>query len=759
MVMSVEEKIVELLSMHPEGLTIARISKELNIHRNTASKYVFALVRSGILEQRRVGVASLCYLKKKKGFTIGRKSIAKLSLVFLALIIILIFLFHYTIPITGSASRVFNFTELNGYRLEIETEKQKFFSNELVKISGFLTFSNNPVENQSLFLTLISSDRIENQTVLTDSEGSFSSLLKLKEGNYTLIASSGELETSLNFEVIEAPFNLSLEKNCFKTNETVRIFVQGEAEKEFVLEIFGPIIENFTLKTNEEGSYTFERSFSIPGNYTARVLGSEVSFEVFEEKPEVNLKIKANETYWLEENISLEIEGSAETEFSLDIEKDEAKILSFFGKTNSSGLSEISFQVFEEGNYTARLNYEEKEDVAFFEVLKKNLTEAFEENVSVENVTENVSFLVVSVEQGKAEINKPVQWRKTIRVINPSDKDAEIDLPLELPENSFNLSLEEKETKRIFKLEEKRLKDKLKGKESKDYVLTYYTEAPVAKETVVNKYKKIVTISSSLHYENVLAYTDIEKAAKDAIKIYWLVNNEKIDITNNESFRVNLLDLDNDNLIERVEWLVPYLSEQTFEISIVILNPYTYLRDNEVWVVAFNTTGIADLKISSPNANWAEMLKDNKETFDEMEFLDIKCGNNSLKDKLLVVDEFNNTYNYSQLTEEDSLKVKQLLIKDYSCEETGYISNRMVKAGYAILRFDFGGIIAYAYDQSPCQVYINNTYYCLNTSSTNLAKTAIQFGNSSSWVIQNSTLDCQGFNIDGNNALTLMEFT
>jgi len=60
---------------------------------------------------------------------------------------------------------------------------------------------------------------------------------------------------------------------------------------------------------------------------------------------------------------------------------------------------------------------------------------------------------------------------------------------------------------------------------------------------------------------------------------------------------------------------------------------------------------------------------------------------------------------------------------------------------------------------TPCQVYINslpytitqnNTYYCLNTSSTNLAGTAIQFGNSSSWVIQNSTLDCQGFNIDGN---------
>jgi len=66
---------------------------------------------------------------------------------------------------------------------------------------------------------------------------------------------------------------------------------------------------------------------------------------------------------------------------------------------------------------------------------------------------------------------------------------------------------------------------------------------------------------------------------------------------------------------------------------------------------------------------------------------------------------------------------------------------------------------------SPCQVYINslpynitqnNTYYCLNTSSNNLAGTAIQFGNSSNWAIQNSTLDCLSFDnfIDGDSSGT-----
>jgi parallel beta-helix repeat protein len=73
---------------------------------------------------------------------------------------------------------------------------------------------------------------------------------------------------------------------------------------------------------------------------------------------------------------------------------------------------------------------------------------------------------------------------------------------------------------------------------------------------------------------------------------------------------------------------------------------------------------------------------------------------------------------------------------------------------------------SYQVTSSSCQVYIdslpynitqNNTYYCLSTSSTNLAGTAIQFGtyySSSSRIIQNSTLDCQGNNLDGDDSGT-----
>jgi hypothetical protein len=56
--------IVEALKKHPEGLTILSVAKSTGLHRHTSSKYVRELLGAGILEERKVGPASLCYLKK-----------------------------------------------------------------------------------------------------------------------------------------------------------------------------------------------------------------------------------------------------------------------------------------------------------------------------------------------------------------------------------------------------------------------------------------------------------------------------------------------------------------------------------------------------------------------------------------------------------------------------------------------------------------------------------------------------------------------
>ena len=61
----IKERIVELLKKHPEGLTIKEIANFLNLHRQTVTKYILELKGAGIVIRKRVGSATLHYLKEK----------------------------------------------------------------------------------------------------------------------------------------------------------------------------------------------------------------------------------------------------------------------------------------------------------------------------------------------------------------------------------------------------------------------------------------------------------------------------------------------------------------------------------------------------------------------------------------------------------------------------------------------------------------------------------------------------------------------
>lgn len=229
----------------------------------------------------------------------------------------------------------------------------------------------------------------------------------------------------------------------------------------------------------------------------------------------------------------------------------------------------------------------------------------------------------------------------------------------------------------------------------KEVEIEYETPAPTAEEIILTQYSKKIIISSETHYTDILSYAYLpsEVQNKKAIKLYRLADGNKQEV------EFAAYDTDNNNKIDYIEWLVPSLSSQTYEISITILNPYAYLRDNENWTVEFSTTGQADLIIISTNAKWQE-IKTDLQGFDEMKFLEIKCGDNSLESKLKIIESNGITYNYNSLTESNSIKPVKFLIENYSCDDTSYFKNYMIKAGYAVLQFDFGGQIAYAYDPS-----------------------------------------------------------
>jgi uncharacterized repeat protein (TIGR01451 family) len=57
--------IIDSLRKHPEGLTITSIASLTGLHRHTSTKYIHELIGAGVVRQRQIGPARLCYLEEK----------------------------------------------------------------------------------------------------------------------------------------------------------------------------------------------------------------------------------------------------------------------------------------------------------------------------------------------------------------------------------------------------------------------------------------------------------------------------------------------------------------------------------------------------------------------------------------------------------------------------------------------------------------------------------------------------------------------
>jgi len=97
--------------------------------------------------------------------------------------------------------------------------------------------------------------------------------------------------------------------------------------------------------------------------------------------------------------------------------------------------------------------------------------------------------------------------------------------------------------------------------------IKYQTEGPKKVEKILSETKKEVTVSSpkGIHYKDVLSYTNVPEIVssknKKQIKIFWKEENKYLEF---EAY-----DSDQNGIIDYVEWIVPHLSEQTFEIIII----------------------------------------------------------------------------------------------------------------------------------------------------------------------------------------------
>jgi hypothetical protein len=140
-------------------------------------------------------------------------------------------------------------------------------------------------------------------------------------------------------------------------------------------------------------------------------------------------------------------------------------------------------------------------------------------------------------------------------------------------------------------------------------IVTYKTPAPYKTESapvITNvKWKKEVTVGSnvSVHYSNVTAFSALDEIEKFNPRLFWLVNESRIDVTSSDDFNVSFTDTNANGILDFVIWTVPQLSNQSFEIEadITVINVQSYPTVGGNWDVRFSTTGKANLTITAVN--------------------------------------------------------------------------------------------------------------------------------------------------------------
>jgi len=166
---------------------------------------------------------------------------------------------------------------------------------------------------------------------------------------------------------------------------------------------------------------------------------------------------------------------------------------------------------------------------------------------------------------------------------------------------------------------------------STEYMIKFTTQAPNATEydySTETKFQKNVTVghNSTLHYTNVKAYSDIPEYLVNhniEFNLHWMINDTKVDVTNDPRFNVTLVDTNGNGIADRMEWIIPQLSEQEFEIvaDIQIINVQSYPTVGGNWTVRFTTIGTANLTITGIDGTTF-----GESSPDDLKFLELNNG-------------------------------------------------------------------------------------------------------------------------------------
>ncbi len=251
--------------------------------------------------------------------------------------------------------------------------------------------------------------------------------------------------------------------------------------------------------------------------------------------------------------------------------------------------------------------------------------------LNVTNETQGIFTTEVTTKQFSAVLGKPVKWEKRVKV-NIEGEGSATGLELNLPKDSGNVLVKKKSEKGEEEIgfivegektieEVEPVQEEVKTEENKNPITTvfnfflsifrftarvvespigedvnikiideivdqeeiiveYETPAPYALEIDLERGKEVKIIGySEAHYENVLSFTEISESlnliGSKFVKIYWKESDIYIEPEGVE-------DRDSNGIYDYVEWVVPSLSNQSFEI--IVITAAEHLNENRIFI-------------------------------------------------------------------------------------------------------------------------------------------------------------------------------
>ncbi len=348
----------------------------------------------------------------------------------------------------------------------------------------------------------------------------------------------------------------SLDKTLDDTPQTENESISYSETETPSKEESSPSQEESLTETNQ--SYP-QRNQTEDIETNEREVQTNVTYEQESNETQSNISYSETETPSKEESSPSQEESLTENIFNGVCE--DTCNLEKLSLTNSS----YTLRVEIEGNATLRLG-----SIDYSIILE-------EVPIILENITINTI-------QYDAVLGQPVKWKKQIEL--PEKGNVKIELPKGSEKISVSKiidreSYSEKEASQKEEsspsqgkllTENKKIKERSNSIEvliednSDLYEIEYETPAPYSSEEETEKGKKVIIAGSEeVHYENVLAFTNLSESldirSPSELKIYWIEEEVYLPAERVE-------DKDNNGFYDYVEWIVPHLSNQTFLITI-----------------------------------------------------------------------------------------------------------------------------------------------------------------------------------------------